>query len=466
MSKTKILIVDDDPGILYSLSLTLKKEGYAVVTAANGKQCMETVAKEAPQIIYMDIAMPEINGLEALQQLKEQKAEVPVIVMTGHSTMKNAIRAVQLGAYEYITKPLDREKIKLTTKRALETLRLKREVTDLQSRLTSNGDHEEIIGTSAAMQEIYKAIGAITASSNLTTVLIEGESGTGKELVAKAIHNHGANASQPFVAINCTVLPQDLLASELFGHEKGAFTGAIDRRIGKLEFAKSGTIFLDEIGDVSLDLQKKLLRVLQERQFQRLGSNVTQEVQARFIAATNKNLKQEVDAGNFREDLYYRLNVVNIKLPPLRDRKGDLPLLANCFVQRYNRHLGKSVKAISDQAMALLQRYSWPGNVRELENVMHSCVTLEQGEIILPSSLPAHLKEDDTSQSFRFSFATLNLEDARKQFNDMFEEQYIRELYKAAGGNVAEAATIAGVTVRSVQRLLQKYGIRKDDHVR
>ncbi|MFQ5707848.1 MAG: sigma-54-dependent transcriptional regulator [bacterium] len=455
------MIVDDDPGILYSLSMTLRREGYEVVTAADGRECIEKVNTEEVQAIYLDIAMPEISGLEALETLREKEIDIPVIVMTGHGTMQNAIRAVQLGAYEYITKPLDREKIKLTTKRALETLKLKRELTDLQSRLGSNGDNEEIVGSSQAMQEIYKAIGAVTATSNLTTVLIEGESGTGKELVAKAIHNHGPKAHEPFVAINCTVLPQDLLASELFGHEKGAFTGAVDRRIGKLEFANSGTIFLDEIGDMNLDMQQKFLRVLQERQYQRLGSNSTREVKARFITASNKNLLQAVQEGVFREDLYYRLNVVNIKLPPLRDRKEDIPLLANHFLQRHNLLAGKSIKAIANDAMQLLKQYPWPGNVRELENVIHSCVTLGQGDIILPSSLPARIRGAETHPNYQFPITSLKLEEARKQFTEMFEEQYIQALYRAAEGNVARAAEMAGVTVRSIQRLVHKYGIRE-----
>ncbi len=461
MNKIRILIVDDDPGILYSLSMTLKKEGYEVVTAADGKACIESVESENPQVIYMDIAMPEVSGLEALEALKEKGVDIPVIVMTGYGTMQNAIRAVQLGAYEYMTKPLDREKIKLTTKRALETLTLKREVTDLQSQLGSESNDEEIIGTSAAMQEIYKAIGAVTASSNLTTVLIEGASGTGKELVAKAIHNHGPNAKEPFVAINCTVLPKDLLASELFGHEKGAFTGAVERRIGKLEFAKSGTIFLDEIGDMDLDLQKKFLRVLQERQYQRLGSNSNKEVQARFVTATNRELLRAVEDGQFREDLFYRLNVVNIKLPPLRERRDDIPLLANHFLKRHNRLLGKKIKTMSDEVLKLFENYSWPGNVRELENVIHSSVTLEQGDIILPSSLPANLREPGPAKGFEFPISSLNLEEARKKFTELFEEQYIRNLYKTAEGNASKAAELAGVTVRSIQRLLQKYDIRE-----
>lgn len=463
MNKTKIMIVDDDPGILYSLSMTLKKEGYDVVTAATGKQCIDGIDKEQPQVIYLDIAMPEVSGLEALTVLKERGVDIPVIVMTGHTTMQNAIRAIQLGAYEYITKPLDREKIKLTTLRALETLKLKRELNDLQLRLGTNGESDEIVGSTSPMQEIFKAIGAVTASSNLTTVLIEGESGTGKELVAKAIHNHGQHVREPFVAINCTVLPQDLLASELFGHEKGAFTGAVDRRIGQLEYAKRGSIFLDEIGDMSLDLQKKFLRVLQERQFQRLGSNVTHKVLARFITATNKNLKEEVKAGNFREDLYYRLNVVNIKLPPLRDRKEDISLLANYFLRRHNRNLNKNIQAIEKEAMQILEKYSWPGNVRELENVIHSSVTLEQGEIILPSSLPRHLKEADINSNLQLPIKTLNLEEARRNFTDMFEKQYIQKLLAASDGNVSKAAELAGVTVRSIQRLIQKYANRKKD---
>ncbi len=456
--KAKIMIVDDDPGVLYSLSMTLKKEGYEVVTAAHGQQCLARVEEEGPQVIFMDIAMPELNGLEAMEALKEKGLDIPVIVMTGHGTMQNAIRAVQLGAYEYITKPLDREKIKLTTIRALETLRLRRQLSDLQSRLSPGVESDEIVGTSAAMQEVYKAIGAVSTASNLTTVLIEGESGTGKELVARAIHRHGPHAKDPFVAINCTVLPPDLLASELFGHEKGAFTGAVDRRIGKLEYARAGTVFLDEIGDMDLDLQKKFLRVLQERQFQRLGSNVTQEVKARFITATNRDLRREIEAGRFREDLFYRLNVVNIKLPPLRHRREDIPLLARHFLLRHTQLLGKPVHAISEEAMQVLMAYNWPGNVRELENVIHSSITLEQGEVILPSSLPTHLWEAEPMARMELPITSLNLEEARKHVTELFERTYTHKLLAAAAGDVAKAAELAGVTVRSIQRLIQKYG--------
>lgn len=461
MSKVKVMIVDDDPAILYSLGMTLEKEGYEVVQAANGRECIEKVESEGPQVIYMDITMPEVNGLEALETLRNKSLDIPVIVITGFGTMENAIRAVQLGAYEYITKPLDREKIKLTTKRALEMARMKRQITSLQSQLDSSHGDDQIIGTSPAMQEVYKVIGAVTATSNLTTVLIEGESGTGKELVAKAIHRHGPHSEQPFVAINCSVLPQDLLASELFGHERGAFTGAFERRIGKLQHAGKGTIFLDEIGDLSPELQKKLLRVLQERRFQRLGGNQTFDVEARFVAATNKDLRKEVEEGRFREDLYYRLNVVRIQLPPLRERKSDIPLIANHFLKRYSRLTGKTLRAITEEAMQILVDYDWPGNVRELENVIHSCVTLEQGEILLPSSLPSQIRESKPRSTFSIPITTLNLEEARRQFSEAFEEEYTRRLLEAAGGNVRRAAELAGVSVRSIQRLAQKYRIQR-----
>lgn len=459
MKKTKVLIVDDDPGILYSLSLALQKEGYEVITASDGKTCLTMVEAQPPDIIYLDIAMPELDGLEALRKLKERQTDIPVIVITGHGTMQNAIKAVQLGAYEYMTKPLDREKIRLSTQRALENLHLKRQLNDLKAQIQSEEQQEEIIGTSQAMQEVYKRIGAVSQSSNLTTVLIEGESGTGKELVARAIHRHGPHPDEPFVAINCTVLPEDLLASELFGHEKGAFTGAVDQRIGKLEFAGSGTVFLDEIGDMPPDLQKKLLRVLQERQFQRLGSNRDLTVNARFITATNKNLENEVAEGRFREDLYYRLNVVNIKLPPLRERPEDIPLLAEYFLKRYSRHLKKNIRAIAPETLRMLQHYSWPGNVRELENVIHSFIALEKGEILLPSSLPLPLQTSQSAQTApQFHFTSLNLEQERKHFTELFESQFTKHLLQASGGDLQEAARLAGVTVRTVQRLVKKYG--------
>ncbi|RMF56333.1 MAG: sigma-54-dependent Fis family transcriptional regulator, partial [Calditrichaeota bacterium] len=354
MARQKILIADDDKNIQFAFRKTFEKDGFKVITAANGREAVEKLEAEHPVLVFMDVAMPGMSGLEALETFKERGVTTPVVVITGFGTMQTAVKAVQLGAYEYLTKPLDVEKVRVVANRALEMVRLREEVANLKAKLNQPVREYELVGNDEKMHEIFKLIGVITTTPNTTNVLISGESGTGKELVARAIHQSGPAALEPFVAINCTVLPENLLESELFGHEKGAFTGADRRKLGKFEVAKGGTIYLDEIGDMSPNLQQKLLRVLQERVFERLGGNETIAVRARFIASTNKDLEKEVRLGNFREDLYFRLNVFNIKLPPLRERRGDIPVLANYFLAKYSHRFQKSVSGLSDEAMDLL----------------------------------------------------------------------------------------------------------------
>ncbi len=462
MAKGKILVADDDKNVVFALRRTFEEDGFAVIPAADGFEALEKLQAEHPDLVFMDVTMPKLSGLEALKRIKEMGFEVPVIVITGYGTMRTAIQAVQLGAYEYITKPLDVDKVQVVAQRALEMIRLHDEVKDLRSKLESPVHDYEIIGNDPKIQEMFKTIGAVTATPNSTNVLILGESGTGKELVARAIHESGPHSGAPFVAINCTVLPDNLLESELFGHEKGTFTGATERKLGKFEVARDGTLFLDEIGDMSPKLQQKLLRVLQEREFERLGGHKLIPVRARFVAASNKDLEAEIEAGTFRQDLFFRLNVITIRIPPLRERRQDIPLLANHFLAKYCQRLGKHIKMISSEVMAALESYDYPGNVRELENLIEHAVTIEKSEVLLPESLPASFKPGTAVTDDDIPIRSTNLREARRHVLAAFEKKFISERLKANRGNVSAAAREAGIERRSFQRMMKKYGIRSE----
>lgn len=464
MAKEKILIADDDENIVYAFRKTLEPKGYKVVSAANGNEALERLQREKPDTLFLDIAMPGIDGLSVLEKLKAQGFDLPVIVITGHGTMQTAIRAIQLGAYEYLIKPLDVDKVRVLADRAVETVRLRREVSDLRSRLSRPIQEYELIGNDPAMQEVYKVIGAVTTTPNSTNVLITGESGTGKELVARAIHNSGSHSDAQFVAINCTVLPETLLESELFGHEKGAFTGAHEKKLGKFEVVGEGTLLLDEIGDMSPRLQQKLLRVVEERCFQRLGGHENISVRARFIAATNKDLAHEIKKERFREDLFFRLNVITIKLPPLRDRKSDISVLANYFLVKYRQKFGKNIRGISREVMETLCQYPYPGNVRELENLIQRAVAMEKNGLLSPDSIsPAFLRQKD-DRAPDMPVVHENLARARQVAIEAFERKFVIERLKASRGNVTEAAQTAGVERQSLQRLMKKYEIRSEKY--
>ncbi len=457
--KTKILVVDDDEKILFAFKQVLKKDGYACVIAKNGTDALSKMTSEHPAIIFMDVAMPGLNGLETLQQMKERDTTVPVIMITGHGTMQTAIKAIQLGAFEYLTKPLDVGTIRGIVQRVLSSAGISapQEINHLMFK-TEHSDRYSLIGNSAHMQEVYKLIGSISTTPNHTSVLILGESGTGKELVARAIHAHSSNSSEPFVGINCTVLPELLLESELFGHEKGAFTGAIERKIGKFEIAQKGTIFLDEIGDLSSNFQQKLLRVLQEREFERVGGNTTIPVNGRFISATNSEIEDDVKQGKFRKDLFYRFNVVKIHLPPLRKRKEDVPLLANYFLSRYNDQLKKFIKGFSHEAMMLLQSYPYPGNVRELENIIERAVMLTNGDLIMPEVFKDVF--DPASQSgMSLPISDATFSKSRKHILATFEKQYLLEQLNKHRGNITASAKASGMTRQNFQRLMTRNNI-------
>ena len=441
----KILIADDDAAIRDVLRDLLKDEGYEVIEAETGQGVLDAVQggpDARPDLIMMDVRMPDKSGLDVLDDMRTgPDDQLPVIVMTAFGTSSVAIDAMRLGAYDYITKPFDLDDVLLTVQRFFERQRLSEQVLELSNRLDRD-PNEVLIGNSAAMQEVYKTIGRVAHSD--ATVLITGETGTGKELIATILHRTSSYARGPLVKVNCAALPETLLESELFGHEKGAFTGALNQRKGRFEMANKGTIFLDEIGEMTLATQKKLLRVLQEREFERVGGTVTVKIDTRVIAATNKILTQEIEAGRFREDLYYRLNVISIYLPPLRDRKEDIPLLVEHFVEKHRYKPGAGAARVSQSAMDKLMEYDWPGNVRELENIIQRATVLAQGQVITADHI--HFSGADNRRLFDLG------ERVRRgtSLDDLLEEvsrSAIEEALQAAQDDRAQAASLLGLSL-------------------
>ncbi|MGB9588237.1 MAG: sigma-54-dependent transcriptional regulator [Armatimonadota bacterium] len=388
-----LLIVDDEPNIRRVLTAVFEKAGYRVLTAENGRKALDVVSSEPDvNVMICDLIMPDLNGVEVLKSAKEINPQLSVVMITAHGTIKTAVDAMKLGAFDYITKPFDMDEIKLVVKNAAERSELLEENIHLKQELKSRYSFEGIIGSSSKMQEVFKIVERV-ANSN-ATVLIRGESGTGKELIARAIHYNSPRAAKPFIAVSCAALPETLLESELFGYEKGAFTGAVGQKAGRFELAHQGTLFLDEVPEISPPVQVKLLRVLQEREFERVGGTRTIKVDVRLIAATNRDLEQLVAEGHFRPDLYYRLQVIQVFLPPLRERTEDIPLLVQHFIEKYNKENGKCVKGVTDETMDMLMKYRWPGNVRELENIIERGVVLADAneDLITPDLLPSMLQ--------------------------------------------------------------------------
>ena len=394
MTAARILIVDDEPSSLELLEVYLKEKGYEIGVATNGKECFERVASFKPDILILDIRLPDANGLDILRCLKEEGSSAHVIIVTAFHDMATTIKAMKLGAFDYIPKPIDVDELEVAIGRVLELSKTKKTGSGLSIGSADDIAEGETIGKTRGMKEIFKTIGML--SGNRVNVLIEGETGTGKELVARAIHNHSIFRDQPFIAINCSAIVENLLESELFGHEKGAFTGAISTKKGKFELAEEGTILLDEVGEIPFELQAKLLRFLQTKEFQRVGGERTLKSNARVIAATNRDLLSMVKEGTFREDLYYRLSVANVKVPPLRERKTDIPLIIDYLLRRINRDLHRDIEQVEDKALRRLIDYNWPGNVRELENVLTRAAMYTQGEILLDRAVLPLLDKDDT----------------------------------------------------------------------
>jgi two-component system nitrogen regulation response regulator GlnG len=383
MDQGKILVTEDEDSLRRVLQKALGDEGYWVQTVGTGEMARTALINTPFDVALMDIKLPDIDGLDLLKELKENGVDTAVIVMTAQNTMRNAIGAMKNGAFDYITKPFDLDEILLLVKRAIDSRKLSRDFRELKEEVKKRFEPGvNIIGTSSSMQSVYKMIGQVADTQ--ATILILGESGTGKELVAKTIHYNSPRWNQPFVAVNCAAIPRDLLESELFGHEKGSFTGALDRRLGKFELAEGGTLFLDEVGDIPLDLQTKLLRVLQDHEYSRVGGRDMLKADVRILAATNQDLEKAVKEKRFREDLYFRLKVIPIQLPPLRERRGDIALLIGYFIDKINREMGIQISGVSPDAQKLLEDHSWPGNVRELENTLIRAAVLSPGPILFP----------------------------------------------------------------------------------
>ncbi len=446
-----ILVVDDDPGVRESFRLILD-DHYDVLDAADGRGALQVLQRSPIDLVLLDIRMPEIDGLQLLAQIKALDEQLEVVLVTAVKTVRTAVEAMKLGAFDYLTKPFDEDDLLTVVRRALERRSLEREVVFLRSELARQHDFDELVGQHPEMQKLYRLIGQV--ARNTATVLIVGESGTGKEIVARAIHRQGPRRDHPFVAVNPAAIPETLIESELFGHEKGAFTGAHQRKIGKFEMAAGGTLFLDEIGTLKPELQVKLLRVLQEREIERVGGTQVVRADVRILAATNSDLRRAVATGAFREDLYYRLNVVRILVPPLRERREDIPHLVEHFVRRYNHHFSKRIEGISPEALAVLHRYSWPGNVRELQNIVERSVALVDGGIIGPSDLPVDLFLPDLRDSVRHA-ETLPLREA----TDEFERQIVTRVLQRVRWNQSEAARILGLHRNVLKAKLARWGL-------
>ncbi len=452
MNRATILIVDDDKNICKMIEASLRKEKrYETDSALSGESCLKTIKETPPDLVLLDIQMPGIDGIETLQKIREDNPHLPVIMMTAHGTIERAVTSMKLGAYDFLTKPFARERLIVTVNNALVNSSLRREVDELRSELRSKYTFDNIIGQSGVMQEVFRSVEKVINSN--VTVLINGESGTGKELIARAIHYHSsARAGNPFVAVNCSALPESLLESELFGHEKGAFTGALGRRVGKFEQANGGTIFLDEIGLMTPATQSKLLRVLQEREFERVGGNELVKVDVRVISATNKDLEEEMKRGDFREDLYYRIAVFPIKLPPLRERKEDIPLLAAHFLQKFSKQEGKPIEGISSDALDLMMAYNWPGNVRELENAMERAVVLAVTHEISAKDLPVAVRSLGEKRIYE-SDNTL------ASWIEKLEEEALRQALLECEGNISQTAKKLGIGRATIYRKAKKYGL-------
>ncbi|RJQ28704.1 MAG: sigma-54-dependent Fis family transcriptional regulator [Peptococcaceae bacterium] len=421
-----ILVADDEEGVRQALRDVLEDSGYKVELAANGTQALEKIKELDPRAVLLDIRMPDLDGMRVLEIVRETGAKVPIILITAYGSTETTIKAMKLGAFDYITKPFNLDELLAAVKKAVNMQELVSRITSIQDDLDEVKLNEGVmIGQSPKMQAIYKSIGRIVDRN--ITVLIRGESGTGKELVARAIHYNSLRREQPFIKINCASIPENLLESELFGHERGSFTGAVARKPGKFELAHRGTIFLDEIGEISLATQAKLLRVLQEKEFERIGGNETIKVDVRIVAATNKNLEQSIQEGTFREDLFFRLNVLEIWMPPLRERKEDLPPLVDYLIKSSNREFGKNITGISREAMEIINQYDWPGNIRELKNICERAVLMSAGPVIMPEDIPfsiiSRLKEkqwpaDLSGMSFKEIMADVERQVILKALNE------------------------------------------------
>ena len=462
----KLLLVDDEADVRYSFE-RIFSDAVDLHTAASGEEALEVIPQIQPDLVIMDIRMGGLNGIETLRKIREFDTKLPVILMTAFGTTQTAIQAMKHGAYDYLLKPFDVPKLEAIVDGALKAARDMKQKVSYEPLLESEDYDLGIIGRSAPMQEVFKTIGQLAGTN--ATALITGESGTGKELVARAIYHHSDRSEQPFIAVNCAAIPENLLESELFGHEKGAFTGASTQRIGKFEQCDGGTIFLDEIGDMTLPTQTKILRVLQDGIFERVGGNESVQVDVRLIAATNKPLEEAVEQKDFREDLFYRLNVVRVALPPLRDRSGDIPLLVDYFLQKF---AGNESPAVQPEAMTLLKNHNWPGNVRELENAIRRALVMAKTGAIQPGTLPPEITQPDTPVAVEESGDELSSL-AQRLFQwaranpdlrviPAVERELIINALRETGGNQVQAAKLLGITRATLRKRIEKFNIKQE----
>jgi len=457
----RILVVDDEEIVIRSALRVLASEDYAVDRASDGAEALHSIESGEYDVVILDIMMPKVDGIEVLQRVKESHPEIEVIMFTGLAEIDTAVRCMKLGAFDYIAKPFEPEELKVSVARALERRRLLQENRDLKGEVSARYRLDNIIGASPRMQHVYKLISQCAATN--TTVMITGESGTGKELIARAIHHNSLRRDKPFVAVDCNALSENLLESELFGHVKGSFTGAVSNKRGMFDAADGGTLFLDEIGNVGLSIQAKLLRVIQEREYRAVGDTRTQSANFRLVAATNKDLKSMIAQGTFRDDFYYRINVFPIESPPLRERRDDIPALAFHFLKQYADELGKKVDEISEGALNVLLNYSWPGNVRELENTINRAVLLTTDRVIRKAHLVSLLESDaDTHRDVARTGEELKRikKEAREKSVEHIEKAFILEALKRNAWNVTRSAEDTGMLRANFQALMKKHGIR------
>jgi len=444
-TKGRILVVDDEVNARTALLELLRDEGYAVESAADAFKALGKMADFAPELVLTDLKMPGMDGLQLLEKLREGDPDLAVIVMTAFGEVETAVRAMRAGARDYLNKPVNVGELSLVVGRELEQRRIRAEAGQLRARLSEKYSFDNIIGSAARMQDVFKTVAQIAGSR--ASVLVTGESGTGKELIAAAIHEHSPRAKGPFVKLHCAALAESILESELFGHERGSFTGALTRRDGRFSQANHGTLFLDEIGEISQAIQVKLLRFLQEREFERVGGNETISVDVRVIAATNRNLPQMVAEGKFREDLYYRLNVINLEMPALRARQSDVPLLATHFLRKYAAENGKELRGFTSEALEHLTGYNWPGNVRELENVVERAVVMSKSTEVTLGDLPPQFAAVKPREGLLIPGATM----------DEIERYAITKTLESTGGSTSRAAEILNISVRKIQYKLHEY---------
>ena len=478
----KLLLIDDETDVQYSFQRIFDSPDMELTTASSGEEGLKLIPRIRPDLVIMDIRMGGMNGMETLRRIRESEPKLLVILMTAYGTTQTAIEAMKLGAYDYLLKPFDVPKLKEIVGNALKAARDMKQVVSYQPLLETEDYELGIVGRTDSMQQVFKLIGQLAASD--ATALITGESGTGKELVARAIYHHSKRAKQPFLAVNCAAIPEQLLESELFGHERGAFTGATNQRIGKFEQCNGGTIFLDEIGDMTPTTQTKILRVLQSGTFERVGGNVPIKVDVRVIAATNKALEEAVASRQFREDLFYRLNVVRIHIPPLRERRDDVPLLVNYFLKKVAREQDRTPKSIATGAVKALEKYHWPGNVRELENIIRRAMVVAKGDAVLVVDLPPEIAgaasssgttapaaaivsgPSDTAITDAASLARRLFQWARKdpklKIIPAVERELVIQALKETDGNQVQAAKILGITRATLRKRIEKFGIQRE----